>query len=257
MPSSSLATLGLAASAWSVLLALDASPYGRYVHHGEWGTIGLGRTICAAVPGGSWLMPLLAYAAGWVLMTSAMMLPTVLPLTRIFGRIIAGRSDAHALHALLLAGYVLAWSALGVAAFALDWALHRGLDGWAWLARHPGIPGAVVFAVAGGFQFTRLKYRCLDHCRTPLGFVVSHWHGPWPRREAFLLGLSHGAYCVGCCWALMLVMFFVGMGNLGWMLLLGLIMAVEKNHPWGRRLAAPLGAALLVSALLMLVEAMA
>ena len=70
------------------------------------------------------------------------------------------------------------------------------------------------------------------------------------------LGLSHGLYCVGCCWLLMLLMFVVGTGNLGWMLLLGLIMATEKNHSWGRRLSAPLGSALLTVAGILVLRAM-
>jgi predicted metal-binding membrane protein len=244
--------LSLAGLAWVLLFGLDASPYGRYLQHGDWGAVGLGAAICAAVPGGRWLVPLMAYATGWLLMTAAMMLPTTLPLTRIFGRMVAGRSDGALLHGLLISGYLVAWSGFGMAAYALDRALHASLSGWVWLVRHPEMPGAMVLAVAGGFQFSRLKYHCLDKCRTPLGFVTSHWHGPKPWREAFWLGLSHGGYCVGCCWALMLVMFFVGMGNLGWMLVFGLVMAVEKNHSWGRRIAAPLGGALLVSTCMVL-----
>ena len=79
----------VAGSAWALLL-VGASPYGRYVHHGGWDTAGLGAVICVAEPGGAWLVPLMAYAVGWLLMTAAMMLPTTLPLTRIFGRMVAG-----------------------------------------------------------------------------------------------------------------------------------------------------------------------
>jgi predicted metal-binding membrane protein len=248
--------LSLAGLAWVLLLGLDASPYGRYLHHGDWGAVGLGAAICAAVPGGTWLAPLMTYVTGWLLMTAAMMLPTTLPLTRIFDRMVAGRSDGALLQSLLVMGYLVAWSGFGMAAYALDRALHAGLSGWAWLGRHPEMPGAMVMAVAGGFQFSRLKYHCLDKCRTPLGFITSRWHGPKPWREAFWLGLSHGGYCVGCCWALMLVMFFVGMGNLGWMLVFGLVMAVEKNHSWGRRIAAPLGGALLIFTCMVLLRDM-
>jgi predicted metal-binding membrane protein len=99
--------------------------------------------------------------------------------------------------------------------------------------------------VAGGFQFSRLKYRCLDKCRAPLSFVMEHWRGRHDRRNAFVLGIHHGIFCVGCCWALMLLMFGVGVGNVGWMLGLGAVMAIEKNLPWGRKLSAPVGAALL------------
>jgi len=247
--------LGLAGLAWIMLLFLDGSPYGRYLHHGDWSTIGLGATICAMVPGGTWLVPLLIYAASWLLMTAAMMLPTTLPLIRIFDRVIDGRSNGSALHGLLIAGYLLAWAGFGAAAYLLDWTLHAGLTGWAWLARHPSIPAAAVLATAGAFQFSRLKYQCLDRCRTPFGFVMSYWHGPRPGREAFVLGLAHGIYCIGCCWALMLLMFAVGMGNFGWMLVVGLVMAVEKNHSWGRRLSAPLGGALLAAAGMLFLQA--
>jgi predicted metal-binding membrane protein len=105
-----------------------------------------------------------------------------------------------------------------------------------------------VLAGAGLFQFSRLKYHCLDRCRTPFGFVAQHWRGTAPLRRALRLGLDHGLYCVGCCWAIMLLMFIVGTGNVGWMLALGAVMAVEKNAPWGARLSRPLGAALIAGA---------
>ena len=200
------------------------------------------------MPGGVWLVPGLLYGGGWLLMSAAMMLPTTLTLVRLFDRMIAERSDRAVLHALMIAGYLLAWAGFGLAAHLLDRALHAGLGGWIWLAAHSWVPGATVLALAGAFQFSALKYYCLDKCRTPLGFLTSHWHGPRPRRAAFKLGFAHGLYCVGCCWALMLLMFVVGMGSLGWMLVLGLIMAVEKNHSWGRHLAMPLGATLLTAA---------
>jgi predicted metal-binding membrane protein len=248
--------LGLVMLSWITLVVWDASPYGRYLNHGDWTAIGLGAAMCNAVPGGAWLVPGLLYGVGWLLMSAAMMLPTALPLIRLFDRMIAGRSDRAALHGLLIAGYLVAWGGFGAAAHLLDRALHAGLGGWVWLAAHPWAPGAVVLGLAGSFQFSSLKYRCLDKCRTPLGFVTSHWHGPRPRREAFGLGLAHGVYCVGCCWALMLLMFVVGTGNLGWMLLLGLVMAMEKNHPLGRRLSAPLGGTLLAAAGFVVVRAL-
>src|SRR6185503_19078575 len=86
----------------------------------------------------------------------------------------------------------------------------------------------------------------------PLAFVVGRWRGRRPNGEAFHLGVAHGLFCVGCCWSLMLLMFAVGVGSLGWMLVLGLVMAIEKNLPWGRRLSAPLGVALLAWGLLVL-----
>lgn len=81
--------------------------------------------------------------------------------------------------------------------------------------------------------------------------MIGHWRGIAPQRQAFALGGRHGLFCVGCCWALMLLMFVVGTGSLGWMLLLAAVMAVEKNVAWGRRLTAPLGIALLAGAALL------
>ena len=88
----------------------------------------------------------------------------------------------------------------------------------------------------------------LEGCRSPVPFVLARWRGRHPVPESAGIGLAHGAYCVGCCWLLMLLMFVVGTGSLGWMLALGVLMALEKNSRWGRRLAAPLGAGLVLAA---------
>lgn len=180
-------------------------------------------------------------------MTAAMMLPTTLPLVRLFDRMIAARGDSAALHASLITGYLGAWSTFGMMMYWIDWLLHVGLGGWPWLARRPWFPSLVILAIAGAFQFSELKYHCLEKCRTPLGFILGYWHGGRPKREAFNVGWAHGIYCIGCCWALMLLMFAIGMGNLGWMLLLGSLMALEKNVSWGRHLSVPIGGALLIS----------
>jgi predicted metal-binding membrane protein len=108
--------------------------------------------------------------------------------------------------------------------------------------------------MAGAFQFSRLKYACLDKCRTPFSFVNQHWRGIAVRRQSFRIGLHHGLFCVGCCWAIMLLMFVVGTGSVGWMLALGAVMAVEKNVSWGRKLSTPLGFFLLGWASFILVE---
>jgi predicted metal-binding membrane protein len=106
---------------------------------------------------------------------------------------------------------------------------------------------AALFLVAGLFQFSRLKYRCLDQCRSPMSFVTSRWHGRRERWQSFRIGIDHGVYCVGCCWALMLLMFAASAASVVWMLVLGAVMAIEKNMPWGRRLSAPVGVALLAA----------
>jgi len=234
----------LVAAAWLALTLWATSPYGRYLDHGSWSDIGLAAAICRALPAGEVLLPGMLYAGGWLLMTAAMMLPTTLPLLRRFERLTSMRPDQHRLIFLLIAGYLLVWGAFGIAAHLLDAALHLIVRQSAWLAANGWMLGAVVLVAAGAFQFSRVKYRCLDQCRSPLGFIARHWRGRRPIWDALRLGGHHGAFCVGCCWAIMLLMFVVGTGNVGWMLVLGVVMAVEKNMPWGRRLSRPLGAAL-------------
>jgi predicted metal-binding membrane protein len=143
-----------------------------------------------------------------------------------------------------LAGYAVIWTAFAAGAFLLDTLVHRLVDLWPWLAGHSWLIGAVTFASAGLFQFSPLKERCLDRCRTPLGFFLHHYRkGVGP---AWHLGLRHGGYCLGCCWALMLVMFGVGVGNLAGMAVLTGVMVIEKAVPGGKRLSPLVGIALLL-----------
>jgi predicted metal-binding membrane protein len=225
--------------AWLTLWIWDRSPYGRYLDHGRLGEIGLFNGATSLVA------PVILYLVGWTLMTVAMMLPTTLPLLEIFRRLTARREDRSQLMALVIAGYLGVWAGFGVAAHSADWVLHEVVERSRWLETNAWVIGSGTLLLAGAFQFSRLKYRCLDKCRAPLSFVMEYWRGRHDRRNALLLGINHGIFCVGCCWALMLLMFGVGVGNIGWMLALGAVMAVEKNMPWGRKLSAPLGLALL------------
>lgn len=238
----------LIGTAWIALFLWERSPYGRYLDHGRWTDVGFAAAICRVLPAGDVLLPGLLYAGGWLLMSAAMMLPTALPLLQRFDRLTAGRGDRVGLIALLIIGYLLVWLGFGVAAHLLDAALHAMVQRSLWLSFNAWLLGAGVLTVAGLFQFSRLKYYCLDKCRTPLSFIIQHWHGTRPKRDAFVLGTHHGAFCVGCCWAIMLLMFVVGTGNVGWMLALGTLMAIEKNATWGRWLSQPLGFALLAGA---------
>jgi len=240
----------LTAAAWLTLWIWSVGPYGRYLDHGDWTRIGVAASICAALGAGATLLPALLYVVGWVLMLAAMMLPTTLPLLEIYRRLARPRPDRGGLLALVVAGYLAAWTVFGLGAHGLDWLLHALIDGNPWLTFNGWIIGAAVLALAGGFQFSALKHRCLDKCRSPLAVVLEHWQGRAHRRQALRLGLAHGLYCVGCCWALMLLMFVVGAGSVGWMMALGAVMAAEKNLPWGGRLSAPIGAVLLGSAAL-------
>jgi predicted metal-binding membrane protein len=224
---------------WVVLWIWERSPYGRYLHHGQLGELALTGTT------GSTVLAVILYLAGWTLMTAAMMLPATLPLLEIFRRLVARKPDRSRLIAGVIAGYLGVWLIFGVGAHSADWVLHQIAERSTWFETNGWIIGAGTLLMAGGFQFSELKYRCLDKCRAPLTFVMEHWRGRHEQRNALLLGIHHGVFCVGCCWALMLLMFAVGVGNVGWMLALGTLMAVEKNISWGRKLSAPVGVVLL------------
>jgi predicted metal-binding membrane protein len=143
--------------------------------------------------------------------------------------------------ALLVAGYVAVWLASGVLMHAAYEAWLAVVEQISWLRANAWSIGAGIVLLAGVYQLTPLKYYCLDRCRSPLSFIAAHWRGGSARLQALQLGLHHGLFCVGCCWSIMLLMFVVGSINLGWMLALGAVMAIEKNVPWGRRMSAPLG----------------
>ena len=227
----------LAGLAWLALAIWSASPWARYLHHDGAAGASIG------VP-----LEILLFTAGWVLMIVAMMLPSSLPLVMVFAGVVRRRPAAGGLVALLLAGYLTVWTAFGAGAWLLDRGIHAGVDAWPWLAEHPQLIIGTTLLVAGLWQFSPLRDRCLDECRSPFGFIVNRWRAESLRRESFLMGVAHGAFCVGCCWSLMLVMFGVGLGSLPAMLGLGALTAVEKNLPWGRRLTRPLGIVLVLAA---------
>ncbi len=226
--------VALSGLAWLTLWLWAGSPWGRYLHH----------------EGGLGSLPLEAalFALGWVVMIVAMMLPSSVPLVVTFGALVGRRPRPRLLVGLLLAGYLVAWGAFGIAAWLADRGIHAAVDAVPFLAAHPQLIIGATLLAAGLWQFSPLRDRCLDACRSPLGFVMHRWQGTSPRREAFALGIAHGAFCVGCCWSLMLVMFGVGLGSVTAMLALGAVTAIEKNLPWGRRLTRPLGVLLVLAA---------
>jgi predicted metal-binding membrane protein len=230
--------VALAAVAWLALWAWEESPGGHYLSHA----------------GGGGAAPLEAslFTAGWILMIVAMMLPSSVPLVVTFGALVGRRRRPELLVALLLAGYLAVWGAFGVAAWLADRGVHAAVDALPWLAAHPQLILGSTLLGAGLWQFSPLRDRCLEECRSPLGFVLNRWRGTSERREAFAMGIAHGAFCVGCCWSLMLVMFGVGLGSMSAMLALGGLTAIEKNLPWGRRLTRPLGVALVIAAVYVL-----
>ncbi|MGR8921601.1 MAG: DUF2182 domain-containing protein [Gammaproteobacteria bacterium] len=166
----------------------------------------------------------------WVVMMIAMMVPSVVPMTVVFRRL--DRGDRPGLDATVFAsGYLVAWAGFSVVAAALQWWLHAGgmLHGME-LATAGRLTAAVLVA-AGVYQLTPLKEACLARCRGPMGFFLEHWRDG--RLGALRMGLGHGLYCMGCCWALMLLMFAGGAMSVITMAALSVFILAERVLPAG------------------------
>jgi predicted metal-binding membrane protein len=232
----------LALAAWAALWFADDFANGAlHVHH-------LGHYA-----GGSGSMVLL-FVGGWTVMVVAMMLPTTLPIISTFHTIARTREDRFSLVGLVVAGYIITWASFGVIIYLTYLMLHWLVNSTPVLKDNSWAAVPSLLILAGFFQFTSLKYRCLDKCRSPFSFVIEHWQGRKYKWLALRLGTDHGIFCVGCCWALMLLMFIVGFGSVGWMFVLALIMAIEKNVSWGRRISTPLGIILISLGVILLVN---
>lgn len=240
-----IATLAaLITMSWLALWQSGAWPYAHYVHH----------AIAHQPTDRNMLQSAAIFVGGWTVMSIAMMLPTSLPLIALFTIVVRDRPKRESLVLLACVGYLLVWTAAGVFAYALVAACREAAAHAGWPHRNPWFFGSAVCVIAGAFQFSSVKYACLNRCRSPLSFVTEHWSGLRARLDSLRLGLHHGLFCVGCCWALMLLMLLPGAGNLGWMLALAAVMAVEKNLSWGRAVVRPIGAALIAAGLVIAIE---
>jgi predicted metal-binding membrane protein len=166
----------------------------------------------------------------WVVMMAAMMFPSVAPTIALYSRMTKQRSPQSPL--LFAAGYLITWAGAGLGAFAVAAALGRiSGDVLAWDRAGRWVAGATL-VVAAIYELTPLKDVCLGKCRSPLGFLLGSWRdGRW---GALRMGVKHGAWCVGCCWALMASLFALGVMSLTWMAFVAGLIAVEKTLPWRR-----------------------
>ena len=181
------------------------------------------------------------FAGVWVVMMAAMMFPSVAPTVALYSRMVGERSRLWRL--LFAGGYLVTWTSVGVAAYALA-ATGSALFGdvLAWDEAGRWVAGGTLI-VAAVYELTPLKDACLGKCRSPLGFLVGAWRdGP---RGALEMGMKHGAWCVGCCWALMASLFALGLMSLVWVAFVAALIAAEKTLPW-RRVATNGTAAILV-----------
>jgi predicted metal-binding membrane protein len=184
----------------------------------------------------------------WTVMMVAMMLPSASPAILLYAAMVRKNAESGvALPAawLFVAGYLLVWAGFGIAAALLQAALeHAGLLTPMLSSASPWLSGALLLA-AGVYQLTPLKSLCLSRCREPVQFLVTHWRPG--RAGALRMGAAHGAYCVGCCWTLMLLLFVVGVMNLAWVALIAAFVLVEKLLPAGRLSSRFAGIALLLA----------
>jgi predicted metal-binding membrane protein len=219
-------------AAWAAAIAAEASGAAGSLHH---------DTLLEGGPGFG--PALLLFLVAWQVMVAAMMVPSSLPLVRMYSAASAGAPDRSRSMAAFLGGYAAVWSAFGALAFAGDAGIHALVAASPWVADNDWAIAPSVLLLAGAFQFSSLKDACLRACRHPASFLQRHYRrGP---RGGFVLGARHGAFCVGCCWALMLVMFAAGAASLIWMAALTALMVHEKSQPSGERTVPLTGVVLL------------
>jgi predicted metal-binding membrane protein len=186
----------------------------------------------------------------WVVMMSAMMFPSISPMVLMYARMATGqrergKGDQAGATAFFVGGYLIAWTAAGLAGYTI-YELVRSLsiDAFSWDRGGPHLAGAVLIGAAA-YQLTPLKDACLRKCRNPLMFLLGSWRPG--RTGALRMGAEHGAWCVGCCWALMAALFALGVMSLGWMALVAALIAAEKLLP--RQALASAGVAVLLAVL--------
>jgi predicted metal-binding membrane protein len=184
----------------------------------------------------------------WVVMMAAMMFPSVAPTVALYAQMARRRAPAAPL--LFASGYLVTWTAAGLVAYGVFAAGRAVLgDELTWDGAGRWIAGGTLI-VAAAYELTPLKDVCLSKCRSPLGFLVGSWRDGLS--GAFEMGARHGAWCVGCCWALMASLFALGVMSLAWMAFVAALIALEKTLPWGRAVTYGTAALLLVLGILLL-----
>jgi predicted metal-binding membrane protein len=190
------------------------------------------------------------YVTAWVVMMAAMMFPSIAPMVLMYARIQEGKRErgqnAQAgATALFVAGYLVTWTVAGLLGFAvIKGGRALEIDALSWSEAGPYVAGGVIVAAAI-YQLTPLKDVCLRKCRDPFMFVLTAWRPG--RAGALRMGIEHGRWCVGCCWALMAALFALGVMSVGWMVFIASLIATEKLLPW--KAAANRGIAVLLLAL--------
>jgi len=241
-----LALAGVTAIAWVYLIVRAAEMAGMEA------MTGAGPIAAMGVRPWTGLDFALMFAM-WAIMMIGMMVPTTAPMTLLYAAVArkaARQSTPLAPVAVFVAGYVAMWTLFSLGATLAQWALERAaLLSPMMVTTSPRL-GAALLIVAGLYQLTPAKAACLEHCRSPAHLFSGHWHPG--ASGAFRLGLQHGAYCLGCCWALMALLFVGGVMNLLWIAGLAVFVLLEKIVPLGARGGRLAGGALILAGLLLL-----
>src|SRR5262245_7090687 len=230
-----------AVSAWLWIVVMARDMYGPMTGASAW------------MMTARWDAPyLLLLWAMWSVMMTAMMLPTAAPLILLYGAAArrSPRPTARRHTYALAAGYLAAWTAFSLAATALQRVLASLLLLSPMMEAGSARVSGTLLIVAGVYQWTPLKHACLRACQSPLGFLMARWRDGWS--GAFRVGLEHGLYCIGCCWALMLLVFAGGVMNMVVIVALTVWVALEKLAPFSRRAAQFSGAVMIAAGAWML-----
>jgi len=186
------------------------------------------------------------YISAWVVMTAAMMFPSIVPMVLTYARVAAGLRERgrSGSTSTFVGGYLVSWAIYGLLAYGLfDLVRSLSIRGLRWDHGGRYLAGIVVVAAAL-YQLTPAKDACLRRCRNPLEFLGEEWRDG--RRGALRMGAAHGAWCVGCCWALMAALFALGVMSVGWMIFVAAIIAIEKLLPWRRPTSVAVALVLLI-----------
>jgi predicted metal-binding membrane protein len=183
--------------------------------------------------------------AMWAVMMTGMMMPSASPVVLLFAAMHRGRGPERIPLVVFAfgAGYLLVWTAFSAAAALAQWALHQAAMLSPMMTTSSARLSGAILVAAGVYQLTPFKGACLTHCRTPLGFLMTHWREG--TAGALRMGIAHGSYCLGCCWALMCILFVVGVMNLVWVAAIAVFVLVEKVGPAGAVVARAAGVAMI------------
>ena len=230
--------LAAIAAAWMVAIFAQSTG-GTGLSHGHDHSPEHGLPLWLVVLLPPFWIAVIVFLLAWQVMIAAMMLPSSLPMIRLFTAASAHQPHATRVRLAFLAGYATVWSGFGTVAFLADVVLQHVLDGVPWLDARPWVVAGSVLVTAGAFQFSSLKDRCIEQCRHPGPFLMRRYRRG--ARGGYLLGREHGLFCLGCCWALMLLMFVAGLASLVWMAALAAVMYYEKAGRHGPRLVPVVG----------------